>query len=47
MLQRRVVVTTKQGEKNLKPMEVLLTGVFLTEHIYRLAAGSFARQRTM
>ena len=35
MVQGRVVVTVKQGEKNLKPMEVLLTGEFLTEHIYK------------
>ena len=33
MVQRRVVVMAKQGEENLKPMEVLLTGEFLTEHI--------------
>ena len=34
MIQRRVVVTAKQGEKNLKPMEVLFTGKFLTKHIF-------------
>ena len=35
MVQKRIVVTAKQSEKNLKPMEVLLTGEFLTEHIYK------------
>ena len=35
MVQRRVVVTAKEGEKDLKPLEVLLTGEFLTEHIYK------------
>ena len=31
MVQRLVVVTAKQGEKNLKSMEVRLTGDFLRE----------------
>ena len=35
MIQRHVVVTAKQGKKNLKPMEVFLTGEFLTKHIYK------------
>ena len=47
MVQRRVVVTAKQGEENLKPMEVLLTGESVTEHFYKSAAGSFALQRSM
>ena len=35
MIQRRVVVMAKQGEKNVKPMEVPLTGEFLRKHIYK------------
>ena len=35
MIKRRVVVTAKQGEKNLKPMEGILTGEFLPKHIYK------------
>ena len=35
MIQRRVVVTAKHGEQNLKPMEILFTRELLTKHIYK------------
>ena len=35
MIQRRVVVTAKHGEKNLEPMEILFTRELVTEHIYK------------
>ena len=47
MVQRRAVITARQGKRALKAMEVLLTSEFLTEHIYKRSAGSSAWQRSM
>ena len=44
MIQLCVVVPTEQGEKDLKPIDILVTGEFLSQHIHYGFSCSFCRQ---